>query len=78
MPKFKCDIFGDFQILCVRGAANTKHDKLQHFKVIESNTFGQSIEASLERNQIKTLDYPPNRNLQPNSKNLNEKSATPD
>ena len=32
-----------------RGAANTKHDKLQHFEVIESNTFGQSIEASLER-----------------------------
>ena len=49
MPNFKCDIFGDFQILCVRGAANTKHDKLQHFEVIESNTFGQSIEASLER-----------------------------
>ena len=32
----------------------------------------------LKRNQIKTLDYPPNRNLEPNSKNLNEKSATPD
>ena len=34
---------------CVRGAANTKHDKLQHFEVIETNTFGQSIKDFLER-----------------------------